>query len=276
MPATHRIETAVYNPGSLDDFIKALRSIGFIVTQERNVIDNVEYSHYAKWPNASFDDGIYFYYTAEHTEIVDEQERHYNSSITGRISKFRNVGFTINGRQQHSENTSYSYKIPYVLSTDGGVIIKGLGYFEETNSQTQRTYATSGPLLFILPSTEIDSGWDFGVNFFTHVYQGSTCVSYLYESIGRTFYTTAYQGGWCDGGKNIFSPMITYYNGTDTDWITSCLYTFISHRLFKAISYGELQTAVGSMGSIFKDSDNNEYFVTGGGQQTPNIYAIKL
>ena len=155
MPATHRIETAVYNPGSLDDFIKALRSIGFTVIQQMNVIDNVEYSYYAKWPSASFDDGIYFNYTAEHTEIVDEQERHYNSSIAGRISKFRNVTFSINGRQQHSENTSYSYKIPYVLSTDGGVIIRGLGYFEETNSQTQRTYATSGPTLFILPHSVI-------------------------------------------------------------------------------------------------------------------------
>lgn len=276
MPATHRIETAVYNPGSLDDFIKALRSIGFIVTQERNVIDNVEYSYYAKWPNASFDDGIYFYYTAEHTEIVDEQERHYNSTIAGRISKFINGGFAINGRQQHSENISYSYKIPYVLSTDGGVIINSLGYFEETNSQTQRTYVTHGTKMFILPSTEIDSGWDFGVNFYTHIYQGSTCISYLYENIGDSYYTNEYQGGWCDGSKNIFSPMVTLYVGYDTDWITSHLYTFMSHRLFKPISYGELQTAIGSMGSIFKDSDNNEYFVVGNGQQNKNIYAIKL
>lgn len=270
MPASHQIEWVAYDPGSFDEFKEALQAMGLSVTQQENIIDGVTYTHFAKLANAPFNNGIYFKYTPERTEVIQEQEIHYNSRINYQISKGINnnsgyevhaIGY-IDGRQQHSEYDTFVYKIPYIRTDDNGVIILGLGYFEVTNSTTGYTNITQGNFVFFLPPYEHDEFCEFGYfgypagavsseRFYDVAYSGSNAISVLYRELNLP--ALARLTG------DVFIIFPAYSDDSFNKYINK--FNMISNRVFYLLYY-ENELSDTTLGAIFKDSDNKEYFIT--------------
>lgn len=275
MSANHQIEWITYDSGSFDEFKEALQTMGLTVIQQENIIDGVTYTHFAKLANAPFNNGIYFRYTPGRTEIIDEQEIQYNSQIDYLISKgivggvdgsgnpldFHMLGI-ISGQQRHSEYDTYVYKMPYIRTDDGGVIILGLGYYEVTNSTTGHTNIHVGDFLYFLPPYEHDEYYEFGyfgypgratstINFIEVAYSGNNVISILSKSTANYSYEI-------NGDVLIMYPLITieYYANNN-----NCIYNVMSNRVFSLLYYENILSET-VFGAIFKDLDDNEYFAT--------------
>ena len=261
MPATHTIETVSYDPGSFDDFIKALRAIGLTVKQKQTTIDGVAYTHYATLDTMPFNDGIYFKYTPESTEIIDNQEVYHNSFINYRIAKGQDYvdggghTYTLCYLGAHGETQEFVYKIPYIRTSYGGLIIRGIGYYEVTqNGVTRPTYDDNGIVCF-LPPIDNNDRYEFiysvnepaGYNdsYVDEMYLGDTKISHFFkrrDSMGSQYIADS---------KNILVPIITARND-------SVLYTLSSQKVYEFKFRG--QSVLYSMGTIFKDQLNNEYY----------------
>lgn len=266
MSATHRIESIEYDPSSLDDFIRALRTLGFIVTQERNTFDlltngsvtgSIEFTHFAKWSNAPFNDGLYFKFDGNLIVVRISKQITYTHFHDGYDTRF--------GKTADTETTHHVYRIPYMLTEDGGIIIRGLGYVENTHTDTPTTYS-SGPPISITPSNAIENGWEFRCPDCVVVYQGTELVATLDGGVSNVPAVSANNYSY-PGERNIVGPMTSTYHMSRyvfNPWLLNTKkYSLVSHRHFIFASYGDVNIPKGSFGSIYKDDDNNEYYVVG-------------